>query len=189
MAAEKQTHHDTARRVRSAVDLMSVTEETFEFGSLTVAGDGRLQLGRKGPPLSFTLINRGLHLRCLWQKEPSAALLVKADLGKLPYSIEAPTGRSMIKRLIEATSTGGFGATGTSYARQHCCVPGRLHSGSQALYRSHGAAARTTTRRHAVLVLRNGENLTGIDQIRIANLVLVGLVDDRIANAFSVDAA
>ena len=106
MAAEKQTHHDTARRVRSAVDLMSVTEETFEFGSLTVAGDGRLQLGREGPPLSFTLINRGLHLRCLWQKEPSAALLVKADLGKLPYSIEAPTGRSMIKRLIAATSTG-----------------------------------------------------------------------------------
>jgi hypothetical protein len=105
MTSTAQTRHDTICRVRSAVDLL-IDRETLEFGSLAVSGDGRLQLVGKGSPLSFTLINRGLHLRCLWRTEPKATLLVEANLGKLPYSIEASTGRSKIKRLIEATATG-----------------------------------------------------------------------------------
>ena len=103
MIATENGEQESAQHVRSAVESLSSMDEAVEFGSLSVSAHGRLQHGAAVSDLAFALINKGIHFRCLWRMRPRAMLLVTADLGKLPYSIEASASRFALKRLIEAT--------------------------------------------------------------------------------------
>ena len=51
--------------------------------------------------LAFSFCYRGVDFDAEFHESPKAKVVLKADLGQLPYSMESPNGRRLCQRIIE----------------------------------------------------------------------------------------
>ena len=52
--------------------------------------------------LAFSFCYRGVDFDAEFHESPKARIVLKADLGQIPYSMESPAGRRLCQRIVKA---------------------------------------------------------------------------------------
>jgi hypothetical protein len=73
------------------------------MGSFKVDGDGRIHGREPGVPLNFSFDYRGIQFDSVIEIEPQPRVRLSAELGRLPFSMQAGEGRRLSRRIVEAT--------------------------------------------------------------------------------------
>lgn len=75
----------------------------IEVGSVAVEANGRVRARGAEEPITFTFQYRGLPFAGELSDRASGRLRLVGNLGKLPYTIEAPFARRLLRQLVLAT--------------------------------------------------------------------------------------
>lgn len=73
------------------------------IGGFEVDGDGRIRSREPGLPLNFRFDYRGILFDSVVEFEPQPRVRLSAELGKLPFSMQAGEGRRWSQRIVAAT--------------------------------------------------------------------------------------
>jgi hypothetical protein len=76
-----------------------------EVGDLTFDEDGRVRVrSGDGQPIRFAFAYRGADFAAQVETAADARLILSAELGKVPYSMEQGSSRQATQRIVEATA-------------------------------------------------------------------------------------
>lgn len=89
--------------VKTAVNQLAGTPLPLEVGSVALGADGHLLRLPADRPLSFRFSACGVQFEAELAGR-AAPLRLRANLGKLPYSAQAPDGRSLARIVLSASS-------------------------------------------------------------------------------------
>jgi hypothetical protein len=105
-ALNEHAQDDAASDCVLAFDALELARRELppiELGRIAVEADGQVRERDSAEPISFSFQYRGLPFAGELRDRASGQLRLVANLGKLPYTIEAPCARRLLRQLVIAT--------------------------------------------------------------------------------------